>query len=476
MRVAIVHYHLKPGGVTRVIENAVAALGKNAQSVAISGVPYDGNALSQTRCVPALAYTPDPKKPDPSALVKAMKAAAIDALGGSPDVWHIHNHSLGKNNGFADSVAQLAQEGARILLQIHDFAEDGRPSNYRALIKHLSDRANLYPLSPNILYATLNHRDDGILAEAGIPNAQRTILANPVAVPSLNLNKSIQNLDTERLILYPTRAIRRKNLGELVLWSAIDPEERIFATTASPANAQHLPVHEAWGDFAQERELRLRLGLCDREGFDFEALMSGASALITTSIAEGFGLAFLEPWLFKKPLCGRDIPDITEDFKKHDIALDALYPALRVPLEIIGEHALKERLAHALKTFYSTYETPLTEDAMDAAWAAFAQDGHVDFGKLDEPLQERIIDAVLESPDLRQAIQPQLLSLPTQATIHDNEQHIRTHFSIEAYGKKLIACYEQLFNNPTQTSIEYIPPANVLEGFLKPSRFNLLRT
>ena len=38
---------------------------------------------------------------------------------------------------------------------------------------------------------------------------------------------------------------------------------------------------------------------------DFAALLASAHALVTTSVAEGFGLAFLEPWLMGRPLAGR---------------------------------------------------------------------------------------------------------------------------------------------------------------------------
>ena len=44
--------------------------------------------------------------------------------------------------------------------------------------------------------------------------------------------------------------------------------------------------------------------------------MASAHRLVTTSVAEGFGLAFLEPWLFGKGLLGRNLPEITVDFAK----------------------------------------------------------------------------------------------------------------------------------------------------------------
>ena len=39
-----------------------------------------------------------------------METAAIMGLGGKPDLWHIHNHSLGKNSALTGAVAILAEE------------------------------------------------------------------------------------------------------------------------------------------------------------------------------------------------------------------------------------------------------------------------------------------------------------------------------------------------------------------------------
>ena len=146
MNVAIVHYHLNPGGVTRVIENAVESLRDlDIQTVVISGEPYRGSQLPCTRTIPELCYTLDESKADPIKLAESLEKTATDALGSAPDVWHIHNHSLGKNNAMADAVAHLAKNEHALLLQMHDYAEDGRPANYTQLRRHLDAPENLYP-------------------------------------------------------------------------------------------------------------------------------------------------------------------------------------------------------------------------------------------------------------------------------------------------------------------------------------------
>ena len=59
MKIAIVHYHLQPGGVTRVIENTLQAWEENGQTVeavALSGRPYPGDQLTNTQVVDGLDY------------------------------------------------------------------------------------------------------------------------------------------------------------------------------------------------------------------------------------------------------------------------------------------------------------------------------------------------------------------------------------------------------------------------------------
>ncbi|RYD18679.1 MAG: hypothetical protein EOP88_21730, partial [Verrucomicrobiaceae bacterium] len=80
MRVAIVHYHLEPGGVTSVIRVASEAL----TSAGVANVVLTGEQ------VPGLGYLTEAAGLTVDELVKRLRAAASDALGGPPDVWHFH--------------------------------------------------------------------------------------------------------------------------------------------------------------------------------------------------------------------------------------------------------------------------------------------------------------------------------------------------------------------------------------------------
>ena len=139
MRVAIVHYHLQTGGVTRVIQHAVHALrARGEQTVVLAGEAPDPPLpdLGAVRVVDGLGYDQEGAAANEQALLERLLAAAEDALGGAPDLWHIHNPGLGKNRSVPGALFLRAEVGQRILVQIHDFAEDGRPANNRRLLEY----------------------------------------------------------------------------------------------------------------------------------------------------------------------------------------------------------------------------------------------------------------------------------------------------------------------------------------------------
>ena len=186
MKIALVHYHLEPGGVTRVLENTIQSWkdsGKGPDDwVILSGRPYTGKILDQVRVVEGLDYATLTDSIDPNTLRLRMEDAARDALGQLPDLWHVHNHSLGKNCLVPHVVARLAREDERIVLQIHDLAEQGRPANYQLV----ANCRTLYPFSPRIRYAFLNSRDRDIFTAAGLPPENATLLPNPVSTAPLS--------------------------------------------------------------------------------------------------------------------------------------------------------------------------------------------------------------------------------------------------------------------------------------------------
>ncbi|MDP0501065.1 MAG: glycosyltransferase family 4 protein [Verrucomicrobiota bacterium JB022] len=484
MRIAQVHYHLKRGGVTRVIENAVAALdGRGVDIVALCGEPYDGNALPKVQVVEGLAYQSDYSAVDPAALAQRMQAAAREALGGDPDVWHIHNHSLGKNVVFLEVLHRLLAEGAKVLLQIHDFAEDGRPTNYRRQaevydkqrdIGTLGER--LYPAGAQVHYAVLNARDFQSLQHMGVPEDRLHLLPNPVSVPDLEREPEGETPfpDAKQVFVYPTRAIRRKNVGECLLLSLLAPAGSVIALTLSPANPEWQPIYNRWQAFAQEQMLPVEFGVGEREQYTFAGLIHRADALLTTSVAEGFGLAFLEPYLFGKGVVGRDLPAITQDFKQHGIEFPGLYERLEVPLGIVGEGPLRIQLEKELKSYFASYGHRAPKDAVDRAVEASVRNKRIDFGVLSETFQERVITQLRANPTMAADLRRPALEPVDPKVIARNQKLIAKHYSLPAYGERLQGIYTGL-SKASPSEIGSHDATALLASFLDPAKFSLLR-
>jgi glycosyltransferase involved in cell wall biosynthesis len=476
MRIAIVHYHLAKGGVTRVIQSTLRAMaGTSCEIVLLSSAPPE-EPLEPVIVVPELAYSSSADTPQAERLEKALLTAAENHFGTAPDIWHFHNHALGKNVNLPRVIQSMAHNGIRLLLQIHDFAEDGRPLNYRAQMapflngSFTAPDTALYPIAPQIIYAVLNRRDYSVLHDAGIPKTQLKWLPNPVAVPEIH--PTVNETDSSaRLILYPTRGIRRKNLGELLLLAALRPDFK-YATTLAPRNPQWQAIHHHWDALARSLGLPVQLAYGEQPSVRFADLMHEARALITTSVAEGFGLAFLEPYLFGKILHGRNLPEITADFTDTGIALPGLYNAWEIPLEALDIGLLKSRYVNAFSELAEAYGRTAPELA-DRAWQGHLDRGWIDFGVLDESAQTTIIKQVVSGNPNKLTPPLDIATLPVE-TIGNNLPLIKSLYGLDTYRKNLLAIYGNLMEARPH-SPEGASMAKVLDGFLLPDRFSLLR-
>ncbi len=494
--IAILHYHLQKGGVTSVIQNALKAVGHKASFDLCSGTNHLSTQknvlLDEGFCkriieLPSLGYalessTPDAAPDNASSLVDKLLSSLSSGGNNQPDIFHIHNHSLGKNPGFSEMVYHLANRNDRLLLQIHDFAEDGRPGNYAFLRKHIGGgkpdliTKMLYPQASHVHYAVLNGRDHDFLFKSGIHPQRLHYLPNPVAAPTEGESQKIDKLNYDRLLVYPTRAIRRKNIGELLLWAAMSQPGDLFAITLAPQNPKALPIYQRWISFAKRLNLPVEFDICARLDIPFTSLMYSADALITTSIAEGFGLAFLEPWLYNRPLIGRNLPSITQDFSLQGIDLSHLYNALRVPIEWIGEKTLRQKISVAAELYFSQYNRPLPHDFVERVMQSMITGRRVEFGRLDEELQEIVIQTVHESPTARTEVDPPQLNTGfSESIIKKNSNIIQEKFSLEKYGNRLWDIYLTIANSEP-CPLESFNIDRLLDCFMQPSRFNLLRT
>ncbi len=475
--VAVVHCHLRPGGVTRVIESACFALcGQGCRFVVLAGEawepPFAGTAVE---VVPGLDYGGGTA----GDLVQNMQQAARRALGAPPDVWHFHNHSLGKNCQLIAAIGEMAARGARLLLQIHDFAEDGRPEDYTRLIATACDGRTdqagrrVYPQGDHIHYATLNSRDAQFLVCAGTPVDRVHTLPNPVRFDPV---RRIPEVDREeQLMVYITRGIRRKNLGELLFWAARRVSGRRWVTTLAPENPAAARVHRRWAEVAARLRLPMEFGILTGRPASLPWLLSRATAAITTSIREGFGMAFLEPWLAGCPITGRDLPEITDDFKASAVCLRGLYERLDVPLAWLGRQRVICAVRDGVKRLRQMYGFPTVAEQEERAVGAAVHEDRVDFGRLNETLQEDVLERITGDPSAWSETSPSELPAvacdPGQAA--RNADVIRETFGISAYGQRLKALYERVASSAV-SPVSGLNAGVLLSKFLEPERFFLL--
>jgi len=520
MQVVYTHYHLNLCGVTQVVLNqlgALAALPASERPTRV-GILYGGRREGW----PSKLWKPgnDPPfevvliplpsidydvLPEPHAVELATEVLAVLADNGfGPDdtIVHAHNHSLGKNVSWPGALTELARKGYRLLLQIHDFAEDFRPENYRRLSRALAaDQAaklpaQLYPQAGGILYGTLTERDDKLLASAGIVDQRRCVLPNPVAEFSglkehsetAQPIREALGLPTDaRLVLYPVRGIRRKNLGELLLYSALSPANTWHAITLGPKNPVEIPAFTRWKDLAEELDLRCLFDICGEGGTEFLDTLAASDAIITTSIAEGFGMVFLEAWLADKPLVGRNLPEITHGFEQAGLVFEGLRDTLRIPLAWLSMRAdLPEALRISYEWVCDRYDTPpAPAEQTKETIQELAENDAMDFALLPSRFQESVIRYVANNPDEAREelvkLNPGIESIlqgatQLEQTVGANAKAVRSAYSLSTIGKQLRDVYNGLLS--ASPSKEITAPKSgeaLLEQFLRLDRLHAIR-
>ena len=434
MKVVFIHHHLRQGGVTRVIEEQIDAIHDAHEVLVITGEAPAARTPFPVEVVPSLSYDRD-REEGTGARESALAILSMvkSHWGSEADLFHVHNPTLGKSRDFVNVLKELQNRGIRLLLQIHDFAEDGRPQNYTG---------ESYP--ENCHYAVINSRDHDLLKRAGLGNRGLHLIPNAVRpLPVANHG------DEQDLILYPVRAIRRKNIGEALLLSLFIAEKRRIAVTLEPTGALDVRSYKSWMSFSEQEGLPVYFGLGMTERF--EHLFARARCILTTSIKEGFGLAFLESWMGNRPLVGRLLPDICADFIHRGLKLDHLYTKLSVPLKLFDFGRFCEKWERCYRQRLGRYGLEIDEKVIKEYLEGIQLRESVDFGELCEDLQMQVIRAVKASSgdrDTLMELNPFLNEGCTAGDWNDlityNREIIARDYSVQRNRERLLKMYKEV--------------------------------
>ena len=462
MKIAFLHYHLKTGGVTTVLKQQVIALKDRCEILVLTGDRADADLPCHVLEIPGLEYDhPDIPSPSSKAVAERILEALSHMWPGGCDLLHIHNPTLAKNQHFLGCIKQLKASETILFLQIHDFAEDGRPGVY-----------SQEPYPADCHYGVINNRDRRILLETGLTPSGVHLIPNAVHPLPLGTGNF-----PDGLVLYPVRAIRRKNIGEAILLSMFLGPDQYLGITQPPNSQQDMESFQDWQAFVKENRLRVQFNMGQQH--DFADLVGGASSMITTSISEGFGFSFLEPWTARKMLRGRRVKGICKDFEENGLCLDSLYDTLEVPLEWFQTNDFFQTWQRTVLHAAKNYHYSIDPESIRQYITLLTGGGVIDFGVLNERFQRQIILYLLSRPEAKAQLairNPQLIfPVPEEGVgkiIENNRRVVTAHYGMEMYGEQLLSIYKKVVHRPVRQRVD---KQILVNAFFDLDRFSLLK-
>jgi len=290
----------------------------------------------------------------------------------------VENAAVGAHPAFNLAVARIlegeALERTRFIFRAHDLAFS-RPVNFAA-IKALAAETGLFahdllfPKGPRALHLTVNRSDAYCLYSLGLPEEAIRYLPNPVDESLAGGGRLANSLRAEmeklgwvrpgeHLLIYPVRAVPRKNITEALLLTrllnllaagkggiphALQPDGPFRLMVAiQPEDQRSSHYVDLIGEFVARNDFEARLGLEEligpvcrlRKGeraaecFGVAELYAVGAAVVTTSVMEGFGFGFLEPWCAERVTIGRRVP-VMDDFVLAGMRMEHFYRQLTV--------------------------------------------------------------------------------------------------------------------------------------------------
>lgn len=430
----IFHYHFLPGGVTDVVVSAVRSYlqfensfesitlvsGRednleNTKNRILSYSPNTKSKIVKTEVVKALDYI---EKVSPAVKSDDILELLLQKFGHSENIWWIHNYHLGKNPNLTEALLKISYDKVqKMVFHIHDFPECSR----YPLLTRLKEtvQGDLYSNSPNVRYTVINKRDYNNLLDAGLDKSKVFLLENPIDISSSLPSSSPETGDKLQAyfakqfpnwkkgmgyMLYPVRAIRRKNVGEASLLALMTGKNLIVSLPGVSSTEKR--YSDNCLSFFAEGHVPGLFGIgkeSEKAGVSFHQLIASANLILSTSVQEGFGYLFLNSMNWGKPLFAKDL-DILESFKPSFTEYDAhFYEKIQIPKDLVSVEKLtslyKEkisRLEQLIKGFNSIH----LREELDQLLSG----NLLDFSYLSLSMQKDVIKHVAKDSSLKSEI------------------------------------------------------------------------
>lgn len=369
MKLIVVHYHLRPGGIRRIIELATPHVARalRASSVTLACGEVNDQAWNEgfTRALqpvpvkfvvqPTFNYLSEQHRP-PTGLRQTMVAALDQLLAeATPQnclVW-AHNLGIARNLLLSVELARACeQRGVRLLSHHHDWWFDNRwlrwPEMRRSGVRTLADAARaVFPAHATIRHIGINRSDARVLQRhfgrraRWVPN-----LTTRAAPPDQSRVRMTQRWLRSRLgvpdapvWLLPCRLLRRKNIAEALLLTRWLRPDAWLVTTGGVSSRDEQSYFRKLSLAARRNGWPLRLAVLDgsassRRTPSVAELLAASECVLLTSVQEGFGLPYLEAAAAARPLIARSLPNIAPDLDRFGFRFPQTYDEINVHTDL----------------------------------------------------------------------------------------------------------------------------------------------
>jgi len=363
LRLIIVHYHLRPGGVRRIIEMAVPFLvhpgGCDSVVLAIGEAPDPAwlsafeHKLAGVKVElfvdAAFGYCSEHKMPRARLQARLRKSASLLFAQAHDAVVWFHNPSVGRNLALSSVLAEMASERKiPLIYHHHDWWFDNRWARWKEMRRtgfstFAKALDGVFPSVDGLCHAVINTEDAEALKRC-FPDSvfwMPNLALRPPAISQTtahHVRRWLQGeigVENARIWLVPCRVLRRKNLAEaLLLTRWLAPDAWLVTTGGTSSDAERFYA-DALRGAAIEHRWPLKMGCLDgTEKFSVPELLAASDTVLLTSILEGFGLPYLEAAAAGRPMIARTLPNIAPDLAQFGFHFPQAYQDILIRPEL----------------------------------------------------------------------------------------------------------------------------------------------